>query len=228
MDQLERDLAALAAAIDWPAAPEPLPSLVQRARPPRLAGRGRLAALALAAAAVAVAAALAVPQSRGAILRFLHLGRVTVELVDTLPAARERPLGSGLGPVAGPEEAAAALGGRLLLPPLEPPPPLHLRERAVSVLFLDRGEPVLLSELYAPGGYLLKKIAAVGTQLEPVTVAGGPGLWLTGKPHLFIAPDAPPRLAGNVLVWTRGDLTLRLEGPALTLARARELARSLR
>jgi hypothetical protein len=35
------------------------------------------------------------------------------------------------------------------------------------------------------------------------------------------------RLAGNVLVWTRGDLTLRLEGN-LTRQRALELARSIR
>ena len=39
----------------------------------------------------------AVPQSRGAILRFFHLGADTIEFVDTLPPADERPLDAGLG-----------------------------------------------------------------------------------------------------------------------------------
>lgn len=178
--------------------------------------------------AAALAAALAVPQSRGAILRFLHLGGVTIELVDRLPPAQERPLAAGLGPTLSEETARTRLGGSLLLPPLSPLPPLHGSDGVVSLLFLDRGSPVLLSELYASGGYLLKKIVAGGTRVVPVRVGSDDGFWLSGKPHLFLAPEAPPRLAGNVLLWQHGDVTLRLEGRDLTLRRAQELARALR
>jgi hypothetical protein len=39
--------------------------------------------------------------------------------------------------------------------------------------------------------------------------------------------EAPPRLAGNVLVWERDGLTYRLEGATLTKERALELARQI-
>ncbi|HET7648483.1 MAG TPA: hypothetical protein VFK17_07930 [Gaiellaceae bacterium] len=228
---LERDLRALAAEVDWPATPRAVLSPPAGAATPRRAGRRRHAAVAVAAVAVAAAAALAVPQSRGAILRVLHLGAASVRLVERLPAAQERSLASGLGPVASERDARAALGGELLLPPLSPQPPLHLGGgRVVSLLLVDRGEPVLLSELYTPGAGapILKKLASGQTRVEAVEVGRDPGLWLAGRPHLFLAPGAPPRLAGDVLLWTHGDLTLRLEGRGLTLARATELAEALR
>jgi hypothetical protein len=58
-------------------------------------------------------------------------------------------------------------------------------------------------------------------------------MWIRGAPHVVMfrtrsgrVQDFTTRLAGNVLVWTRGDLTLRLEGE-LTKKRALELARSI-
>src|SRR5512136_1470710 len=94
---LERELRALAVA--WPETPELRVDLGmrERSRRPLLV-------------AVAVALVFAVPQSRGAILRFLHLGGVTVEVVDTLPSAQERPLAAGLGPVVTAAEAQRFLG----------------------------------------------------------------------------------------------------------------------
>lgn len=225
---LEHELRALAAEIDWPATPDIVLSLPSTVATPRRAGWRRHAVLAIAVLALAVAATLAVPGSRAAILRFLHLRGATIELVDRLPSAQERPLARDLGAAVSAGTARRVLGRAPLLPPLSPAPPLHLRGQVVSLLFLDRGSPVLLSELAAPAGVFLKKIAATGTSVTPVTVEGEAGLWLSGRPHLFIEPDAPPRLAGSVLLWQHGPLTLRLEGPALTLARAQELARSLR
>src|SRR5919201_3159276 len=96
--------------------------------PPRRRARWPLA---VAVALAAVAAAFAVPQSRGAILRFLHLGAVTIERVGRLPAAEERPLGAGLGPVVTPAVASAQLGRPLLIPDLHPLPPLHLAEARI-------------------------------------------------------------------------------------------------
>ena len=81
--------------------------------------------LAVAIAAAAVAAAFAVPQSRGAILRFFHLGADTIQVVDTLPHARA----SGRSTPGSARSISTASARRvvhtLLLPPLDPPPPLH-------------------------------------------------------------------------------------------------------
>src|SRR5581483_8028348 len=90
---LERELRALAGEIAWPQTPPLQPTLAPRGRDLR---RPLIAAVALALAALA--AAFAVPQSRAAILRFLHLGGATIEFVSTLPRAQEAPLSSNLGP----------------------------------------------------------------------------------------------------------------------------------
>ena len=64
--------------------------------------------------------------------------------------------------------------------------------------------------------------------------AGGPGVYLSGAPHEVLFETATGqvrtdrvRLAGNVLVWQQGQLTIRIEGTR-TLAQALALARSLR
>jgi len=183
----------------------------------------RHATLVLVVLAVALAAAFAVPQSRGAILRFLHLGGVTIQFVGRLPSAQERPLSADLGGLATRAEAERALGRPLLLPRLHPQPPLHLRDRIVSLVYAAHGKPVLLSE-FALGPYVFKKLIGGATSVTPVEVAGGQGLWLSGAEHAVLFARVPPRLAGNVLLWERGALTLRLEGHGLTLQEALKLA----
>jgi hypothetical protein len=220
---LGRELTGLSAEVSWPQTPRLRPQLVPRRRDLR---RPLLAAVALAL--VALAAALAVPQSRAAILRFFHLGAASVQLVERLPAAQERPLGADLGPVVPAAAARGALHQKLLLPPLSPPPPLHVQNEIVSLLLRYQGETVLLSEVYDAEGILLKKLAGSGTRVEPVRVAGRRGLWLSGGPHVFFFPGAPPRIAGNVLLWQSNSLTLRLEGRTLTSADAERFAQSLR
>jgi hypothetical protein len=223
---LARELSALAEHVDWPATPEL--HLARELRAPRRRRRRRPLALGLAfAALVALAAAFAVPQSRGAILRFLHLGGVTIERVDRLPPAEERPLSAGIGPVVSLAQARKEFGGRLLLPPLEPLPPAHLRGLdLVSFVFTYRGEPVLLNE-WEYGGFFMKKLAAGGTSVESAGFDGNPGLWISGAVHDVFFAGGSPRLAGNVLVWEHGGATYRLEGRSLTKAGALALARSL-
>jgi hypothetical protein len=65
---------------------------------------------------------------------------------------------------------------------------------------------------------LIGKAAEPATAIEPVTVNGGEGYWLTGEPHAvgYLDPDGEfvqdaLRLAGNTLIWQQGDLSLRLE-----------------
>jgi hypothetical protein len=219
---LEPELRALAREIDWPQTPTLRPQLEPRRAQLR---RPLLASIALAVTAVAVA--LAVPQSRAAILRFFHLGAATVQIVERLPTAQERPLGAGLGPAVPTATARATMHGKLLLPPLSPPPPLHMRDGIVSLLFRYRRAPVLLSEVYDRNGILLKKLAGSTTHIVPVRVDSNPGLWLSGAPHVYFFPGAPRRLAHDVLLWHDGRLTLRLEGRHLTETAAERLARAL-
>ncbi len=72
------------------------------------------------------------------------------------------------------------------------------------------------------------------TTVVPVTVAGHAGFWLSGQPHelLYIGPAGSVetdsiRLVGNVLAWTVGDLTIRIEG-APDLGAALRIADSMR
>src|SRR5437763_10465393 len=106
MSDLEQALRQLAAEIDWPSPPRVHLRLVEHAQPRR---RTRLVVV-LALLAVAVGVALAVPQARSAILRFFHLGGVTIERVETLPPARERPLTAELGRPVSKAEADRMLG----------------------------------------------------------------------------------------------------------------------
>ena len=64
----------------------------------------------------------------------------------------------------------------------------------------------------------LGKTLGPGTSLVPVVVNGEPGFWIEGAAHAFSYPVAGDgrqedrvRLAGNVLLWTRNGVTLRLE-----------------
>jgi hypothetical protein len=215
MADLDRSLRTLG--VDWP----PTPDVAARLElAPRRRRRELVAAAALAAALVA---AFAVPQSRSAILRFFGIGGVTIERVSTLPAAAERPLGAGLGPRLTDAEAEAMLGA-----PFRPAShgTLYGRDGIVSTL-LAAPEPVLLTELGSAA--MLKKLVGGSTRIESVEIAPGvEGLWLSGAEHVvFFFPHASPRLAGNVLAWTSGRLTFRLEGRALTRERALALARTI-
>jgi hypothetical protein len=71
-----------------------------------------------------------------------------------------------------------------------------------------------------------------GTRLEAVQVNTGPGYWIDGDPHAFFYLDArgqvrteTTRLAGSVLLWEQGELTLRLEA-ALSKDAALQIAAS--
>src|SRR6266576_3249607 len=165
---LERELRALQ--IEWPVTPQlrPMPARRRRRWP-------LVAAIALAA----VAAAFAVPQSRGAILRFFDIGSDKIQFVDTLPPAQTRSLDAGLGAETT-LARARVLVPTLLLPPLDSPLSLRASGSVVSTVFLHEGKPVLLSELGADGSFLKK---LVGGQTNPkwVRVRGSYGLWLSGK-----------------------------------------------
>jgi hypothetical protein len=212
----ELELRTLAPEVEWPPTPDVAGRLAFARRPRR---RALTAAVAIAAAALA--ATFAVPQSRSAVLRFFHLGGVTVVRVDTLPRAEERPLSAGLGDPVGDAEAALVLGA-----PFRPAShgQLYRLGGFVSTL-IATPKPALLSEFGSPD--LIKKFS-VTSRVLPLEVAPGvPGLWIAGGPHVVFFDGSSPRLAGNVLVWTAGGVTFRLEGRGLTQADALRLAREI-
>lgn len=235
MSAVEQRLTELGRELAFP----PEPDLASRAR---ASARGkpfpwRAAALAFVAVVAAVAIAFAVPPARSAILRFFHLGGATVERVKTLPQARERTLARGLGRPLPLPQAEDQVGFDLALPPLDrrPERAYVIRDSVATVLLRSHGRTVLLSEFPSLGGEeALKKLAVNATVIDPVQVRGRAGLWLEGAPHVLTWIDRdtgyrerPVLVRGNVLLWLRGGLTLRLEG-RLSKAQALELARSIR
>src|ERR671936_1816353 len=120
MSDLEQALVALGRQLDFP--PEPDLAAAVRARIARrrfALGRREGLALAFAVLLVAVGIAMAVPQARSAILRFFHVGAATVERVETLPPAQERPLVAGLGPARSRAAAERIAGFPMVLPEFE-------------------------------------------------------------------------------------------------------------
>jgi hypothetical protein len=216
MTELERALVALGAELEFP----PTPDLTGAVRA-RLERRRwfRPLVFAVAALVVGVGIALAVPPARSAILRFFHIGAATVEKVETLPPAQQRPLVAGLGPALVREDAEMAAQLRIRLPRgVRPPVRYYARPGLVATLLHVRGTPVLLAEIRDDQTVFAKKAVEKQTTVEPVRV-GEFGLWLEGPQHVlmwrFRSPNVhvvETRLAGNVLIWVRLGVTYRLEG----------------
>ena len=214
MTELEQALASLE--IDWPATPSfELRAPARPVRPP-------LVVAIAVALIIAVACAFAVPQSRGAILRFFHLGGETIERVNTLPPAAERSLRASLGFRISRAEGASLLGEPFAAADVQ------LYRTGIVVSALLPGDVLLSEARTGDDPVLMKKFVAGATDVEEILLAPGlTGLWIHGGRHVFMAPQLPARFAGNTLVWQRGGITFRLEGKSLTRPAAIRLARTL-
>jgi hypothetical protein len=218
-------------------------------------GRRRLAVAGLAAALLAAAVLVASPGTREAVARRLGLRGVGVELggpppptVTTRPGER---LDLGLGERVSLEQARRRVGFPVLVPGADGfrQPAAVFVNQAVPpggrVDLVYRARPGLPASPFTDVGLLvtefrghptpefLKKVATFGL-VEEVTVGGEPGYWFSGEPHFFSYRDAAgnlrdeqTRLAGNTLVWQRGELTLRIEGE-LSRQEALRIAESMR
>lgn len=226
MNDLEQALVALGRELEFPPAPNLAPRVRARLARRRRGFAWRLVAVAMAAVAVAVGAALAVPQARSAILRFFHLGGATIVRVETLPPARERPLAANLGRRVPIHRVYLEIGIDPRLPRDDDSVSHgYVSGEVVSFVLRVHGKTVLLTELRGAG--LVKKAAIEETRVEPVKVNDHVGYWIAGRRHVVEILETPPRLAGNVLIWEDGNVTLRLEGP-LSKDDALEFARSIR
>lgn len=228
MPDLERQLRALGDSLAFPSTPD-VGSSVRARLPERSPSRWtRPLVLVAAVLGVAVIAGLAIPQARSAILRVFGIGSVRVEYVHSLPAVKpDAPL--FLGPEIAKSEAPFHLLGS---PLLGQPDGIYASGNVVTLLYGSPGNVrLLVTEIGRPAlaPEIVKKIVATTTNATIVQIEGStePALWLEGEPHVLSLPDAPERLARNTLVWTRGNLTLRLEG-ATSLDDAIRIAQSFR
>jgi hypothetical protein len=228
--ELERQLSALAATLAIPPAPDLAATLVL---PPRRARRRlrttrRTLTAVFAAGLLIAGTAFAVPASRHAILRVVGLSGAVIERVPTLPPATQSRLRLGMRTAINRARHAAAFTA--LLPP-------H-----AEAAYIDRDVPgdalslivgrLVLTEYRAASTPLFMKLIDPRTRARQVEVHGDPGVYLSGEVRaVFIGAGGlrvePVRLAGNVLLWQHGPLTLRIEG-ARTLRQALALADELR
>lgn len=162
------------------------------------------------------------------------------------PSASALGSSMGLGDVLDPTDAAGldALAGFTVRwpvdPALGPPSAIYIDEAKggqVTLLWpasaelpttLEPGVGLLLSEFRGAidQGFFAKVIGAE-TTLERVRVGGRQGYWLSGDPHIFFwdGPagfvDDQRRWVGDVLLWSDGPVTYRLE---TSLGRDRAIA----
>jgi hypothetical protein len=211
----------------------------------------QVALAAFLAAVVAFSGAFAAsPAVREAVERWFGLRGVKIVQSPPPVAPSVHRLGEGLDLGLGTTlaEAQQHLGERILLPAgLGKPDEVWVRDLTVGgaeVFLVYRPRPglpvtsqtgvgLLLSEftgdLYRPG---IEKFAP-DARLEPVVVNGGRGFWVQGGHSIgyldgngnVVLDDL--RLAGNVLVWEQGELTLRIES-ALSEGEVLQLARTIR
>lgn len=190
--------------------------------------------------------------AREAIADFLGVGGIRIFIGEDDTTPRPRPIGGSLflGEELTLEAASARVGFDILQPDpttIGPPDAVYLDESTpggrVSLVYeatdrlpeaAETGVGVLVTQF--PGeivdDFYAKKLVHSGARLRFVEVAGTPGYWLFGAPHVYVDAagvqrEDGVRLAANVLLWERGDITLRIES-RLPLARVLEIAESLR
>ncbi len=196
-------------------------------------------------AALLLASVVAVPQVRSSLLDFFQIGAIRIQLSEATPTpptpqGSDAPLLADLAGETTLAEAQAQVGFPLPLPGW--PEGLGLPERvfvqeldgpAAILVWMEPDEPervrlslhVLRSEVWA------RKHAPLVAETE---VHGQRALWVEGPHFIEVRGPGPEQVwaerqlvAGNVLIWTEGDLTYRLES-GFSLSDAVRVAESLR
>jgi hypothetical protein len=240
MSELELQLRTLGPELALPEPPDLAPGVLRRIREPvrRPLLRRRALLVAVAAVVVAVGAVLAVPPARSAIFEFFGIGSAEIRLVDELPEVEVgRPL--DLGDRRSLDDVREQTPG--LLEPrgseIGAPDAVFVaddvRDSPVTLVWGDLARPRLLLT-QVRGFFHFEKLVQSGVSgLTLTDVNGEDAVWIEGEPHYvfyegeFGGASLPGRLARNTLVWSRGPVTLRLEGD-LTKDEAQRIARTVR
>jgi hypothetical protein len=235
---LELELAGCGRQLSFPPTPDLVSAVARRLEAVRRPRRSRRRVLVLAFAMLLATAGIA-----AGVTASLHgLGLVFVNKIPPVKPGK----GLDLGLRVKADEARTLAGFKVVVPgpPLGTPDAFFVQNiqeaRAVTLVWgadkdlppIRHGVSVLATE--TPGSVeigMATKFLGPGAHVKSITVNGAPGLWITGSPHVLAWNDGGAfqqqklRLVGNVIVWNRGDLLLRIEG-ARTLAEARHLASS--
>lgn len=258
MLDLELDLIALGADIEWPPTPQlrvvvspvvvALPAGPRRQIPRRV--------LAAAAILLIVAGLLAYTPSRDVIAGWLNL-HTTINRVKNLPSPSPRPPGQlgenlNLGTPTTLAGAESQVSWKIVVPAsLGAPDVVYIKlssgggpsQGEVTLVYAERpgikvsgqtGVTVLVTEARGSvSDIFFHKILGPESTLEPVTVKGHSGYWISGHPHDFVFTDAggnfyteQMRLATNTLIFDDNGTIVRIEGD-LTRAQALEIASSI-
>lgn len=240
MTPLEQRLTELGGAIAFPPTPElTVPAVVHaRSRRPRRLVRIALVLAVLLAAGLSVLAVS--PGARSALRDLIGLGGVSLVRVDELPRPGAPP-GYMPGRAVTLDEARRAVDYELRLPevgadrlPREVLLDDHVAGGAVSFVWCCEPSLLLTQFLGTSSIDYVQKLAVPATRVEETSVGGRAGYWIEGGRHTvaFIDSsgtfhDTPSRIAGNVLLWRDGAVTLRLEG-RISKAEALAIAAGIR
>lgn len=215
--------------------------------PTRPRGRPRRRLAVALVAGIAITTTAAIPGARAAVTRFFDIGAVRVQdeppptpvpstsaalvLGDrtTLDEARDRvpvvvPTVDGLQT---PDEVwfDDVGGGEVSL---------VFRARPGLPAAAHTGIGLLVQEFKGNGQDVVRKYLTSGSRARPVRIGSNEGVFLSGGDHYLFYTDPTGaeryeygRLVGNALIFSRGPLTIRLEGD-LPLRRMVAIATSLR
>lgn len=178
---------------------------------------------------------VAFPSVRETVADWLGVRGIGITVVPTLSPIPTNYRSLLIGRPASLEEARAAVAWPVLVPAdplLGPPDEVYLDlahpDGAVSLVWGARpglptasttGAGLLLTEFRGSiSERFFQKIVGPGTTIERVHVGDRIGYWISGAPHdvVVLNRSGEPildtvRLAGNVVMWEDGELTLRLE-----------------
>jgi hypothetical protein len=231
--ELEHQLTALGADLEWPPTPNLAPAIRSRiAAPVVLRAPWYQGPWALAAAAVLIAlAGLAVYQpSREAIANWVNV-HVLFQRVNVLPTPSPQPPGPlgdklGLGGRTTLADAQKKVSWRITIPSsLGQPDEVYLQlppegptQGEVTLVYSTRpgipvagetGVAVLITEARgAVDKNFFGKMLGPDTTLEEVTVAGHQGYWIAGAPHMFFFADANGNFRGETMRLATNTLIL--------------------
>jgi hypothetical protein len=254
IDPLETRLAQVARQMIYP--PTPDIAAGWKVVKPRTAFFWRPAHLYIASIALVIlllASLLSVPGVRAAVLEFLRIGavRIFLQQPDAQPLSAETPqepttastpiyLASilDLGGETTLERARELSGLPVLLPAypasLGAPDRVFLQDLGGYMVVLAWSDPEhperarMSLHVITPGSFTLTKIQP--ETIETTRVNGHEAIWAVGPYPLEMkngAIEFGRTVDGNVLIWTEGDITYRLESD-LTMNEAIRIAESLR
>ena len=214
MNRLERTLAALPDAVDWPKPSEHLATRVVSRIESEMRPRDvRLRRWVWAAVGTLVILVALIPGTRQAVANLFQEAGVRIGFIQQTPSDLGRDL--QLGDPVTLSEAASRVEFEVGYPELlGPPEETYFEAGLVSMLWEG---PILLTQRAISTSFG-EKLIAPDTSVTDVQLAGGTALWIEGAEHSFTYLDeqgnrieASARLAGNTLLWQRGGVDHRLE-----------------